>query len=172
MPSYKIERWDAVIPPGHTQPLPMIYIKPDDEFIRLAQENDYNVVLTVSGTGKLYDTKPIPGVVDSSAFYPDFRPNFYNDTKLLVITLMCDYIGYPEGDTNGTVCVHGIVSGPDKIKVEVKPYEAPKPLPWNQEWYTKDAKNNLSPSQITWILLSILIVFGVMLSISFRKNSV
>jgi hypothetical protein len=169
MPSYKIERWDSVIPPGHTQPLPMIYIKPNEEFVKIAQENDYNVVVTISGTGKLYDTKVIPGVIDSSAFFPDFRPNFYNDTKLLVITLMIDWMGYPDTG-NGTVCVHGIVAGPDQIKIETKPYEAPKPLPWNQEWYTKEREMNLSTSQISWIILCILIIFGVMLTMSFRKN--
>ena len=85
MPSYNIERWDSVIPPGHTQPLPMIYIKPDEEFIALAKDNNYNVILTISNTGKLYDTKPIPGVIDSSGYFPDFRPNFFNDKKLMVI---------------------------------------------------------------------------------------
>jgi hypothetical protein len=172
MPSYKIERWDSVVPPGHTVPLPMIYIKPDEEFIKIAEENDYNVVLTISGTGKMYDTKPIPGVIDSSGYFPDFRPNFFNDTKFLVITLLCDWIGYPEKD-NGTVCVHGISSGPDKVVIDVKPYQAPKPLPWNQEWFTLTNKNkdNLTLKQISCILVFLLIIFGLLLINSMRKKS-
>jgi hypothetical protein len=127
MPTYKIERWDPVIPRGHTQPLPMIYVTPDDVLLKLAKDNDYNVIVTISDTGKLYDTKPIPAVIDSSAYYPEFRPNFYNNSKLLVLTLMCEWIGYGQ---LGSVCIHGF-TGPDSVKLQFKDYEVPKPLPWN-----------------------------------------
>ena len=147
MPSYKIERWDPVIPPGHTQPLPMIYIKPDETLVKLAEDNFYNVIVTISGTGKLYDTKPMVGIIDSSGYYPQFRPNFFNDKKLLVITLMCDWIGY--GDL-GTACIHGF-TGPDKVKFEPKKFEAPKPLP-PYEPYKKAHTNNLNNRQLALIL--------------------
>jgi hypothetical protein len=35
------------------------------------------------------------GVIDSSAFYPNYRPYFYNQTFDLVITLITDWRGYP-----------------------------------------------------------------------------
>lgn len=150
MPSYKIERWDPVIPPGHTQPLPMIYIKPDETLVKLAEDNFYTVIVTISGTGKLYDTKPMVGIIDSSGYYPQFRPNFFNDKKLLVITLMCDWIGY--GDL-GTACIHGF-TGPDKVNFTPKEFEPPKPLPQSDiyETYKKSRKNNLTNRQIALIL--------------------
>jgi hypothetical protein len=169
MPSYNIERWDSVIPPGHTQPLPMIYIKPDEEFIALAKDNNYNVIVTISNTGKLYDTKPIPGVIDSSGYFPDFRPNFFNNTKLMVITLLCDWIGYPENG-KGSVCVHG-ATGRDKVNIEVKPYQAPKPLPWLTEFYKNDDKsddNKLSMRSCISVIL-IIIIFLLILSLFNNK---
>ena len=159
MPSYKIERWDPVIPTGHTQPLPMIYIKADETLVKLAEDNFYTVIVEISGTGKLYDTKPMVGIIDSSGYYPQFRPNFFNDKKLLVITLMCDWIGY--GDL-GAACIHGF-TGPDKVKFEPKKFEAPKPLP-TYETYKKCRKNNLSNRQIALILgVIIFILFGIVL---------
>jgi len=162
MPSYKIERWDPVIPTGHTQPLPMIYIKPDETLVKLAEDNFYTVIVEISGTGKLYDTKPMVGIIDSSGYYPQFRPNFFNDKKLLVITLMCDWIGY--GDL-GAACIHGF-TGPDKVKFEPKKFEAPKPLPPSDKYegYKKCRKNNLSNRQIALILgVIIFILFGIVL---------
>jgi hypothetical protein len=157
MPSYKIERWDPVIPTGHTQPLPMIYIKPDETLVKLAEDNFYTVIVEISGTGKLYDTKPMVGIIDSSGYYPQFRPNFFNDKKLLVITLMCDWIGY--GDL-GAACIHGF-TGPDKVKFEPKKFEPPKPLP-EYEGYKKPRKNNLSNRQLALILgVIIFILCGI-----------
>ena len=170
MPSYNIERWDSVIPPGHTQPLPMIYIKPDEEFIALAKDNNYNVILTISNTGKLYDTKPIPGVVDSSGYFPDFRPNFFNDKKLMVITLLCDWIGYPENG-QGTVCVHG-ASGRDKVNIEFKPYEAPKPLPWLREFYKNDDKCKSDDNKLSMrSCISVILIIIIFLLILFLFNN-
>lgn len=166
MPTYKIERWDPIIPPGHTQPLPMIYVKIDDTLLKLAKENDYNVIVNITDTGKLYDTKPIPAVIDCSAYYPDFRPNFFNENNLAVITLMCDWLGY---GNLGNVCIHGF-TGPDKVKLEFKEYEAPKPLPWdNTEFYkpkryensNKNNSDTLDTNQLSVIIIG-LIVFLIM----------
>lgn len=161
MPTYKIERWDPIIPPGHTQPLPMIYVKIDDTLLKLAKENDYNVIVTISGTGKLYDTKPIPAVIDCSAYYPDFRPNFFNKNNLAVLTLMCDWIGY---GNLGEVCIHGF-TGPDKVKVEVKDVEVPKPLPWNNTEFYKKKKpeeescksDTLDKKQLSLVILGLIV---------------
>jgi hypothetical protein len=165
MPTYKIERWDPIIPPGHTQPLPMIYVKIDDTLLKLAKENDYNVIVTISGTGKLYDTKPIPAVIDCSAYYPDFRPNFFNENNLAVFTLMCDWLGY---GNLGNVCIHGF-TGPDKVKVELKDFEVPKPLPFNNpEFYKKRSReedesykssenDNLNNSQLSLIIIGLIV---------------
>ena len=173
MPTYKIERWDPIIPPGHTQPLPMIYIKIDDTLLKIAKENDYNVIVNITGTGKLYDTKPIPAVIDCSAYYPDFRPNFFNENNLAVLTLMCDWLGYGK---LGNVCIHGF-TGPDKVKLEFKEYEPPKPLPWNNtEFYKpkryenskKNDSDTLDTNQLTLIIIG-LIIFLIMFILLSRK---
>ncbi|MBS0628345.1 MAG: hypothetical protein JSS09_09050, partial [Verrucomicrobia bacterium] len=80
MPQYDIQRWDAVIPKGNDLPYPMIYIKPDEELLQRAKSNDYLFLLTVSGTDLQYDNNPVIGMLSSSAYFPNERTNFFNET--------------------------------------------------------------------------------------------
>lgn len=169
MPEYEIQRWDAVIPKGNDLPYPAIYIKPDKAFLDYAKANNYMFLLTISGTGLQYDNKSIVGMFDSSGYYPNYRPNFFNDTGLYVITILTNWIGYPQ--TNGKVLIQG-VEGPDKITAPApQPFTAPKPLPW--DWYEmyNNAPNHLSSGQISCLLVGILVIFSVLALISCKKHS-
>lgn len=170
MPEYDVQRWDAVIPKDNDLPYPMIYIKSDADFVKYAEENNYMITLTVSGTNK-YDQKSVIGIIQNSAYFPDYRPNFYNDTGFYTITLLTNWLGYPE--TNGKVLLRGL-EGADAIKVEAPaPYVPPKPLPWNWnvEGYTQDKESNLSSNQVGFILIGILVIFGGLLFVSKSKSA-
>jgi len=171
MPEYEIQRWDAVIPKGNTLPYPMIYIKPDKKFEDYAKQNSYMVLIQISGTDMAYDTSPVVGMIENSGYFPTYKPNFFNDTGMYVITLLTNWIGYPK--TNGKVLLQGL-EGPDKVTaVPPPPFVAPKPLPWNWniEGYDEPV-NKLTSTQIAWILVGVFIVFCVLLAISFKMKHI
>lgn len=169
MPEYQIMRWDAVIPKNNTLPYPMIYIKPDKNFEDYARENKYMFLVSISGTGMDYDRIPVVGMSDSSGFFPDYRPYFFNETGYYVIILFANWAGYP--DNNGTVKIQGM-KGPDKVTPKTIPFEVPKPI--DPEFYVAPpAEKNcgkLTSTQLGILLTAIVIVFGVLLVISFRKK--
>jgi hypothetical protein len=170
MPEYEIKRWDAVIPPGSTLPYPMIYIQPDDTFMKYVIDNNYIFLLTITGTGTLYDNNKVVGVAESSAFFPDERVNFYNKTKYYCVMLFSNWMGYPPD--KGTVFIQG-TEGPDAIDVNSIKVQSPvfKPLEWfepecdlqsrkQKTKVTKQDQCNLSMTSLKCIGI-VLIVFLV-----------
>lgn len=95
---YDIMRWDVVMFKNSTSQVPMIYIKPDETFLEFAKINNYALMVTIDGTGTIYDNKLIPGVVNESSNVPNCRPNFFDKTGYYVITLNSGWYGYPPGD--------------------------------------------------------------------------
>jgi len=172
MPEYEIMRWDAVIPKNNTLPYPMVYIKPDKNFLNYITENKYMFLLNITGTGMDYDKTPVIGMADMSAYFPNYRPNFFNETGYFIIVLFTNWIGYPQN--NGKIKIQGM-KGPDSI-IPVK-VVIPKPLfPENYTSPDPEQSNDnkcgkMSSSQIGWMLTALIIVFVVLLSISFRKKS-
>ena len=166
MPEYEITRWDAVIPKNNTFPYPMVYIKPDDNFIEYARKNNFLFLLDIDGTEMDYDKRSVMGMIDSSGYFPDFRPNFFNETGYYVITLFTNWIGYPKN--NGKIKLNNIEihkAIPSEIHKPTFPeyYESPNT--------SNDGKcGKLNSTQLGWLLTSILIVFCVLLAISFRKK--
>jgi hypothetical protein len=164
MSEYEIMRWDAVIPKDNTLPYPMIYIKPDKKFLDYVEESKNIFSLDISDTGMEYDKMPVTGMVDSSGYFPTFRPNFFNETGYYVIVLFTNWIGYPE--KNGKIKIQNIIK-----KSEEKPII---PEPTFPEYYEEPLPpkkcEKLSSFQIGLILISILLIFGVLLGISLRKK--
>ena len=105
MTEYKIERWDVILVDNNR--LPIIYVKPDLDFIEFVRRNNYKVFVNIKGTGTIYDNHLIEGIADQSAFVPNCRPNFFANTGLYVITLQSSWSGYPEFEKLGTVVFHG-----------------------------------------------------------------
>lgn len=105
MTEYKIERWDVILVNNHR--LPIIYVKPDLDFIEFVRRNNYKVFVNIKGTRTVYDNNLIEGTVDQSSFVPNCRPNFFANTGLYVITLQSSWNGYPEFGKLGTVIFHG-----------------------------------------------------------------
>jgi len=164
MPTYDIERWDAVIPPGKIYPHPMIYIKPTKDFIQYAKDNKYIVKVTVSGTNMRYDDEPFVGIIDSSGYFPNERPNFYDSTGYFVITLFARWLGYPYN--NGKILIQGS-EGPDQVQMpEEVPFHAPAPIEYFQ---SKEVDpDGLSNKQLCWVGI-FLVIFAILLTIFSHK---
>lgn len=157
MPEYEIVRWDAVIPPQNTFPYPMVYIKPDENFLQYAKENQYLFSLQVSGTNSNYDARPVVGMVDSSGFYPNYRPNFFNETGTYVIVLFTNWIGYPPN--NGKIQLRGI-TGPDKIEIRPPTFSVPQPMEFFQSEKPKNKDEcRLTSAQLSLVLIVIFLIF-------------
>ena len=103
MTTYQIMRWDAVIPGNYTFPFPMIYIKPDANFLKHLDDN-FNLNVTIKNSKSTYDGKKILGVVDTSKNYPNYRPTFFSQTEYFVITLFSSWDGYPS--ENGDIYIN------------------------------------------------------------------
>lgn len=172
MPKYDIHRWDGVIPYENTFPMPMIYVKPGDDFEKYAKENDYQIVAELNGTGTGYDGKKMVGIIDVSGYYPNYRPNFFNKEKYYTITLFAQWKGYPI--TNGTVTIQG-TEGPDKIpKVEQEYPGITKPFPTQAVGITswepyQRTSEGFSGPQLGMILTFFLVVFCVFVVIRKTK---
>jgi hypothetical protein len=93
MTVYKIERFDVAIFGDSMDKVPIIYIKPN---LDLLEFSNYFVECEINGTGKEYDGKKILGVINTSEEVPSKRPNFFKKTGLYVVTLFCDWYGYPD----------------------------------------------------------------------------
>lgn len=98
MSKYKIVRWDAILAQNGLNKIPMIYIEPDIDFLEFAKNNDDQVIVKISDTNSIYDGKEILGSINRSSF----MPNFFNETKLYVVTLQCIWMGYPESLGNAS----------------------------------------------------------------------
>lgn len=159
MVKYSIERWDAVIAKENDHPVPMIYIKYDENLGKYQDE----VMVEIEGTGTVYDNRPIRAILQNSAYFPNLRPNFFNATKYFVLVLMTSWDGYPITGM-GTVSI-----GKDE-KVLEEPNIVPKPIPQFLEPYNKKMCN-LTSRQIGLLLLLFLVFFCLLLYISGEKRS-
>jgi hypothetical protein len=108
MTNYSIKRWDVVMFNNSITKVPMIYIKPDIAFLKFVRENSFAVMVTVNGTGTIYDGKQIPGVVDKSCYVPNCRPNYFEKTGYYIVTLYADWYGYPHPEQLGTATFNGL----------------------------------------------------------------
>lgn len=102
---YKIERWDVVMYGSSITKVPIIYIKPELDFLEYVRDNNYSVLVKIEGTGTIYDGKIIQGLVDRSCNVPNCRPNYFEETGYWVINLYAGWFGYPHPTKMGTVSI-------------------------------------------------------------------
>ena len=166
MAKYQIHRWDPLIVKNNNMPYPMIYIKPDKEFLDFAKENAYAILVKIEGTDTIYDGKHVIGTVGSLECD---RPHMMNKTGLYTITLYAQWNGYPDVGKLGSAVVSGL-KGPAPYKANLPPprkFVAPKPI---REMYihqrTPQCKNNLNNTQVGSIAIGLLVLFGVLVWIS------
>lgn len=98
MQKYQIESWHSVISKENIIPYPIIYINHDQKLIDYIEQNNQKIPLIIQDTNSSYDNKIILGIVNHSGYFPNYRPNFFNENQYLVITLLTEWIGYPLKD--------------------------------------------------------------------------
>ena len=120
MSKYEIHRWDLVMTGNSTIKTPIIYIKPDLDFLEFARENNFSVVALIKGTGLQYDGKQIPAIVNKGCSFPNCLPNLSDATGYYVINLDTKSYGYPKDGKLGTVSFLGLVKPSDSVVVDKK----------------------------------------------------
>ena len=174
---YEITRWDPVIPKGNTLPYPMVYIKPSRDsadFLDFSKANNHMFSISISGTGMDYDKMSVVGTTDVSGYFPNYRPNFFNSTGYYVVVLLTNWIGYPSNGKLGKIILRGI-TGSNNVGAMANPPEFQVPVPMYPEYYTAESSCDtckFNSTQISWVLICVLVVFCVLLAISYRKGGV
>ena len=124
MNTFEIYRWDSVTCSKDNTPKPMIYVKPDISLMNYFKRNKFKVWLKIKNTASAYDNQAYYGIVEKSAYRPNYTPNYFNSKGMYVVTLQTDYwLGYPreKGEVeflNGTVSIVREVPEPDPISEE------------------------------------------------------
>ena len=167
MVEYEIKRWDSVLIGNNTFPFPMIYIKPDSEFLKKSEKIGNILKIQISDTGLNYDAKETVGVLNNSGYYPNYRPNFFNETGFYTITLSTNWIGYPL--KNGKVLIKNVDQTDKENLKKEEDLEKKITLDNYKEDYTENS-DNLNTNQIGLISIVILVFFGVFAVLSFKKN--
>ena len=159
---YKITRWDAVLFGDDINPKPMIYFKPDLKFLNFARDNRNYVNVRILNTDSPYDHSILHGVVDISAYVPICRPNYFEETGYYVITLDCNWMGYPHLDKLGSVKIIGL-NEEDEEKKQPK-IEKKENFRFSNTKITENKKNKkdntMTNGEIILIIASILILIG------------
>jgi hypothetical protein len=160
----KIYRWDGVVIDTNTFPMPMIYIKTSEKILQKAKESNDAFLVSISGTNSEYDGHPCVATIANSGYFPNFRPNLFNKDDFLVLTLACGWLGYPKN--NGVVKIEGV----EDVKVEVKPFQAPKPIvpfsgkdphPFKEAYKSSRAITKTLPKIVIIIIVAVVVGFLV-----------
>jgi len=162
MPEYSINRWDSVIIKNNTYPMPMIYIKPDESFYKKINQE---ILVYIKNSNSKYDQRPILGYVYNSAYFPDNRPNFWNETKSIIIVLFTNWLGYPDSLGKVFIQENTIQENSTTEKIEnqdSKRIDNIKVFPQQIESYNEN--NNLFPIistmlVICFVVLAIILMF-------------
>lgn len=101
MSKYQIYRWDVVMSGNSTFKSPILYIKPDLDFLEFARANNFALMAVVEGTGLQYDEKQIPSIIKQSFSF--------NKSGYYVVALNSNWYGYPKEGQFGTVSFLGLV---------------------------------------------------------------
>lgn len=115
MSKYEIYRWDLIMTGNSTFKSPIVYIKPDLDFLEFARANNFAVMAIIEGTGLQYDGKKIPAIVNKGCSSPNCRPNLSDETGYYVVALDSNSYGYPKEGKLGTVSFLGLVKPPEKV---------------------------------------------------------
>jgi hypothetical protein len=99
---YKIQSWIPVMSGSNIIQYPAIYIQPDIPFLEFAKNNEFRVACKISGTNTVHDNNTYIGYINQSGNFPNYRPNFFAQTGLYIVTLDTNWEGYPI-ESNGTV---------------------------------------------------------------------
>ena len=105
MSSYKIIRWDPVLFPKSNDPtpIPVICIKPDQNLLDFAKENNNTFLVEILNTNNVYENKKIVATFTKSSDALILTNGLYS------LALQCEWYGYP--DCSGDCKIYGIKGG-------------------------------------------------------------
>ena len=96
IPTYKIKRWDGVLFGNSVNVTPIIYVKPDDNLLQFAKENNDTLLIKIKRTSSIYDNKFVSAILRKSVDVPNCLPNFFKKTGYYVLILKAEWHGYPD----------------------------------------------------------------------------
>lgn len=105
MLKYKIERWDAIITNGNIYPVPVIYIKPDQDFINLVNAYNNFINVQIDNTNTIYDKKIIKTFVTSLPNVSNPPRNYIKENGFVTLTLDIEWFQYPDPDNLGNIII-------------------------------------------------------------------
>jgi len=114
MNSYEIKRWDVILVGNQTK-RPLIYITPDKPFLEFSRKNNNILLCVISGTDKNYNAR-FAGIVNTEGNVPNCRLNFFEKTGYCTITLLSNWVGYPNTGNFGKVTFYGTKGTEDSHK--------------------------------------------------------
>ena len=114
--SYKIYRWDSILPDKSQNSLPMIYIRADMALLKFAQKNGYILNVKISGTDTVYDGNEMKGTFDSLVLGPNCRLPAFQDREFHTISLESYFFEYPRPSKLGTVEIIGLKKNSKKVR--------------------------------------------------------
>jgi hypothetical protein len=139
---YKIKRWDVVMFGNSITKFPMIYIKPDDLFIKHIEDNHNAIMVKICGTDMIYDGRLIPGLVKCQG-------------NVCMITLVGQWSGYPDPDKLGMM---GIVDIKESYNSNTNPDT------------DNDTDNKIIYKRFTYLQLLLVIVSLIILIFLFSRK--
>lgn len=165
MSSYKINRWDVIILPNNNMnKTPMIYIKPDQNFINILNNTNWVLNCKIINTNTKYDClENLKIYFKNNTNIPNKRKNYFEKTGYICGLLNSEWFGYPNISNLGEIVLHkNILSSLPlenypKLKKRVSFKE---PLEVNKKCFKKVDKNNKIKHLhnlviIIWIILII-----------------
>lgn len=108
MSSYKINRWDVVILPNNNMnKTPMIYIKPDQNFINILNNTNWVLNCKIINTNTKYDClENLKIYFKNNTNIPNKRKNYFEKTGYICGLLNSEWFGYPNISNLGEILLN------------------------------------------------------------------
>lgn len=166
---YNIERWDSVIFGNNTDPVPIIYIKPDKFLLDFAKSNSNVLAVEIEDSYSIYDKRKIPGIWYKSSDIPNCRKNFFDKTGFYVLVLQSPWYGYPK--YKGKCTIYGLKNSKETEKALKNDgnKDSLYPLLKNDD---DVVTSNLSRSSIIAIFFSIFLMLLICYIISKKHRNI
>lgn len=91
---FEIRQWNPIII-KNMAPIPMIYVIPNEELLKLLNYK-HRIFVKIFNSNSLYDNLIIEAQLSPSELTPNYRPNFQQQTGYISLILLTQWNGYPD----------------------------------------------------------------------------
>lgn len=181
MATYEIKNWNPVLLNTSPHPYPMLYISFDDKLKDYITHSD-KVRVKITDSGTVYDGKEFDAVLSNSAFFPDYRPNFHDDTGYVGVTVKALWVGYPSANHGqGKVTIlnipkedYGVIYGGGGHPIGGHMMSKDRKEDYTDEKivenYACGSCSGMKNSQIGWVLVGLLVIFLALLLLDYSQR--